>query len=104
MEIHEKQSNLISQNITALRQYHKYSQEEVAEKVGVTRQAVAKWEAGKSKPTAANLAELAALFEMNVSELVGSQEPEEEQQVSCCFRDIYELTSLFLVGLSSFCM
>lgn len=37
----KKQSNLISQNLTALRQYHKYSQEEVAEKVGVTRQAVA---------------------------------------------------------------
>ena len=39
----KKQTNLISQNLTALRQYHKYSQEEVAEKVGVTRQAVAKW-------------------------------------------------------------
>ena len=40
----KKQTNLISRNLTALRQYHKYSQEEVAEKVGVTRQAVAKWE------------------------------------------------------------
>lgn len=40
----KKQTNLISQNLTAMRQYHKYSQEEVAEKVGVTRQAVAKWE------------------------------------------------------------
>lgn len=45
----KKQTNMISQNLTALRQYHKYSQEEVAEKVGVTRQAVAKWEIeGKS--------------------------------------------------------
>lgn len=45
----KKQSNLISQNLTALRQYHKYSQEEVAEKVGVSRQAVAKWESGVSQ-------------------------------------------------------
>lgn len=28
----KKQTNMISQNLTALRQYHKYSQEEVAEK------------------------------------------------------------------------
>lgn len=46
----KKQTNLISQNLSALRQYHKYSQEEVAEKVGVTRQAVAKWEAGETVP------------------------------------------------------
>lgn len=44
----KKQSSFISQNLTTLRQFHKYSQEEVAEKVGVTRQAVAKWEAGVS--------------------------------------------------------
>ena len=45
----KKQTNMISRNLTALRQYHKYSQEEVAEKVGVTRQAVAKWESGVSQ-------------------------------------------------------
>ncbi|OUP50420.1 helix-turn-helix transcriptional regulator [Lachnoclostridium sp. An181] len=50
MEIHEKQSNLISQNITALRQYHKYFQEEMGEKIGVTRQAVAKWESVETVP------------------------------------------------------
>ncbi len=31
----KKQTNLISQNLTALRQCYKYSQEEVAEKVGI---------------------------------------------------------------------
>lgn len=51
----------------------KLSQEYVADQLGISRQAVAKWESGKSTPTAANLAELAALFEMNISELV---EPE----------------------------
>lgn len=45
----KKQSNLISLNLSALRQYHKYSQEEVAEKIGVSRQAVAKWESGVSQ-------------------------------------------------------
>lgn len=39
----------ISRNLTVLRQIHKYSQEEVAEKIGVSRQAVAKWESGVSQ-------------------------------------------------------
>ena len=59
----------LHENIRARRTQLKLSQEYVAEKLGVSRQAVAKLEAGKSEPTAANLARLAALFEMNVSEL-----------------------------------
>lgn len=59
----------LHENIRARRTQLKLSQEYVAEKLGVSRQAVAKWEAGKSEPTAANLARLAALFEMNVSDL-----------------------------------
>lgn len=42
------QKNNIARNLTTLRQIHKYSQEEVAEKIGVSRQAVAKWESGVS--------------------------------------------------------
>ena len=38
----------ISRNLTALRQLNKFSQEDVAERVGVSRQAVAKWETGVS--------------------------------------------------------
>ena len=38
----------ISRNLTTLRQLNKYSQEEVAERIGVSRQAVAKWESGVS--------------------------------------------------------
>lgn len=50
----KKQSNMISANLTTLRQYHKYSQEDVAEKIGVTRQAVAKWESGETVPDILN--------------------------------------------------
>ncbi len=65
----------LHENIRARRTQLKLSQEYVAEKLGVSRQAVAKWEAGKSEPTAANLARLAALFEMNVSELAATPAP-----------------------------
>lgn len=42
------QKNNIARNLSSLRQIHKYSQEDVAERIGVSRQAVAKWEAGVS--------------------------------------------------------
>ena len=39
------QKSNIAYNLTTLRQLNKFSQEEVAERIGVSRQAVAKWEA-----------------------------------------------------------
>ena len=42
-----QKSNLAC-NLTTLRQLYKYTQEEVAEEIGVSRQAVAKWESGVS--------------------------------------------------------
>ncbi len=70
----------LSENIKARRMELKMSQEYVAEQLGISRQAVGKWESGKSEPTAANLAELAALFEMSVSELVEPEKCEQQKQ------------------------
>lgn len=63
----------IGQNIAAKRKELKLSQEYIANQLGVSRQAVSKWETGQTEPTAKNLVELAHLFDMTVSELV---EPE----------------------------
>ena len=41
---------MFSENLIHLRKARRLTQEAVAEKVGVTRQAVAKWEAGDSMP------------------------------------------------------
>ena len=64
----------LSQNIKNTRQSLKLSQGYVADQLGVSRQAVSKWESGQTEPTAENLAELAALFEVSIAELVGRQE------------------------------
>ena len=64
----KKQSNLISLNLSALRQYHKYSQEEVAEKIGVSRQAVAKWESGETVPDILNCDALAKLYNVSIDD------------------------------------
>lgn len=67
----------LGQNIRSKRTELKLSQEYIAEQLGVSRQAVSKWETGQTEPTAKNLVELAQLFNMTVSELV---EPEKISQ------------------------
>ena len=41
---------MLKDNIAMLRHINGYSQEEVAEKIGISRQAYAKWEKGESVP------------------------------------------------------
>ena len=52
----------LGENIKTRRTQLKFSQEYVADQLGLSRQAVAKWESGKSEPTAANLSELAIFW------------------------------------------
>ena len=64
------QKSNIARNLAALRHLNKYSQEEVAERVGVSRQAVAKWEAGESVPDIINCDALAQLYDVALSDLI----------------------------------
>ena len=43
------QKNNIACNLSALRRLNRFSQEEVADRIGVSRQTVAKWELGVSQ-------------------------------------------------------
>lgn len=64
------QKNNIARNLVTLRQFHKFSQEEVAERIGVSRQAVAKWEAGQSLPDILNCDALAKLYDVELDALI----------------------------------
>lgn len=46
------------------------SQEAVAEELGISRQAVTKWELGQSKPSAKNLKALTELYQISYEELI----------------------------------
>lgn len=59
--------------IKACRQNAGMSQEKVAELVGVSRQAVTKWEANQSAPNTENLFKLAEIFGTTVDLLLASQ-------------------------------
>ena len=54
--------NHLSMNLTALRKMNQYTQEEVASRIGVSRQAVAKWENGESAPDVINCNALAEMY------------------------------------------
>ncbi len=69
----------LGENIKARRTQLKLSQEYVADQLGISRQAVAKWESGKSRPNAANLAQLAVLLETQVSVLTAQPEVPDQQ-------------------------
>lgn len=56
--------------ILTLRKKRNLSQSQLAEQVGVTNKAVSKWETGKAKPTTNVLRKLAALFQVEVEELL----------------------------------
>lgn len=60
----------IGTNIKMLREERKLTQEQVAEQVGVTFQAVSSWERDEYKPDVDNLIKLAELFDVSVSALV----------------------------------
>lgn len=61
---------MISTNLRTLRKAHKYSQEDVADKIKVTRQAVAKWESGETLPDIVNCMALAKLYDVTIDQLV----------------------------------
>jgi transcriptional regulator with XRE-family HTH domain len=63
----------LGERIQELRKQHRLSQEALADKLNISRQAVSKWETGLSNPDTENLILLAELFEMSVDELVGAK-------------------------------
>ena len=66
----------LGEKIKACRQTAGMSQEKVAELVGVSRQAVTKWEANQSAPNTENLFKLAEIFGTTVDFLLASREAE----------------------------
>lgn len=61
---------MLSENLYKLRKLHKLSQEQVGEQLGVSRQAVAKWETGETAPDIHNCVALARLYDVSVDDLV----------------------------------
>lgn len=55
----------ISKRLQELRKKAGYSQEQVAEKLGLSRQAISKWESGQGKPEIDNVVKLTELYDVS---------------------------------------
>lgn len=57
-------------NLRGLRKKKGYSQEDLAEKVGVSRQSVSKWECGEAYPEMENILALCTIFKCKLNDIV----------------------------------
>ncbi len=90
----------ISENIRYHRNRLNLSQEYVADQLGISRQAVSKWETGQTQPTAQNLADLAMLFDISILELVEPERNKEEVSKAIKTKEkIGYKTALIILGV-----
>ena len=71
-----RRKSMFSENIVRLRKINQMTQEDIAEAVGVSRQAVAKWERGETIPDLEKCKLLAELFGVSLDDLA-NYEPED---------------------------
>ena len=65
-----KESGMFSDNLIELRKIHKMSQEELAERLQVSRQTISKYETGESLPDIDKCKQLADIFNVSLDDLV----------------------------------
>lgn len=65
---------MLRDNLLMLRSIHGYSQEQIAEKIGISRQAYAKWESGATVPDVEKCARLARVYGTTVDALLRTEE------------------------------
>ena len=67
----EEKKNLFSGRLKELRLQHGFSQEELAEKIGIKQNSYSDWEHGKSKPNYEKLEKIADFFGVSLDWLFG---------------------------------
>ncbi len=98
--------NQLAENLMYYRKKKGLSQEKIAEYLGVSRQAVTKWETNTSKPNSDNLIKLAQLLEVDVDTLLGNESGEKSStqgEVSIGEVSIGKMSWVF-IGISVLCM
>ena len=61
---------MLKDNLVMLRKLHGYSQEELSEKIGISRQAYAKWESGATIPDVEKCSLLAEVYGTTIDSLI----------------------------------
>lgn len=89
----------LGERLYELRKKKGLSQEEVAEKLNVTRQSVSKWETDESKPDFDKIIPICELFEISSNELLsGTKEEKEEKEVEVINKDNKKKRALIITS------
>jgi AraC-like DNA-binding protein/DNA-binding XRE family transcriptional regulator len=86
-----KMSSVIGENIKKLRRERKITQEALAAHLGISCQAVSKWERGESQPDISTLVPLANFMRVSTDEILGLNTARREVEIEQFLRDYTEL-------------
>lgn len=64
----------LENRLKELREQHKYTQDDVASFLNISRQSVSKWELGKGYPDIENLRRLSDLYKISLDQLITGEE------------------------------
>lgn len=97
----------VSKNLRRLRKANGITQEQLAEELHITRQAISNWENNKTQPDIASLAQLAKIFEVEIEELIYGEKRQvgtevSAERVNTKIRIILAVAGSLLVGVGLF--
>ena len=89
----------VSENIRNLRLSNKMTQEELAEKLSVTRQTVSCWENGKSEPDLDTIFKISDIFNTDITLLLNSEDAPKVKTPVKKKMNFYIIIPFFLIFL-----
>lgn len=93
--------NTVGKNIVRLRKERELSQEQLANELHVTRQAVSNWETGRSQPDLNMLEALAGIFHTDILVVIyGQLPPQEDEEIKAAQRRRH-LRQAVILGLAA---
>lgn len=86
-----------NENLKYLRKRDNLTQEELAEKLNVSRQSITKWESGNSLPDIEKIKEIAYIFSISVDSLIGDIDCKKTNRLKKKINDLGWFISAFIV-------
>ena len=98
--VKEEEKMEIHKRIQALRKEHSLSQEELANQLQVSRQAVSKWERGESKPEVDNIVTMAKIFGVTTDDiLIDEKNIDKKSKKGSLDYNFFSSLGLIIVGV-----
>lgn len=70
----------LEENLKELRKQHNLSQQEFADMLHVSRQAVSRWETGRAEPDVAMLKQISQIYQISVDDLLNDNKKQEKEK------------------------